>query len=127
MPKKILIVDDEHSIVIPLQFLMEQNGYQALIAYNGEDALEIIAKELPDLIILDIMLPGIDGYEVCEMVRLKPEWRHIRIIFLTAKGREADMAKGMVLGADAYLVKPFSNAELVKNIKELLLEQTIMN
>ena len=88
MQKKILIVDDEPNIVIPLQFLMEQNNYETLIANNGEEALDIIAKEMPDLVLLDIMLPGIDGYEVCEMVRLKPEWRHIRIIFLTAKGRE---------------------------------------
>ena len=120
MSHKILIVDDENSIVIPLQFLLEQNGYQVLIAHNGEDALEIIDKELPDLIILDIMLPGIDGYEVCEMVRLKPEWRDIRIIFLTAKGREVDMAKGLVLGADAYLIKPFSNADVLRNVKALL-------
>lgn len=120
MSYKILIVDDENNIVIPLQFLMEQNGYQVLIAHNGEDALEIIDKEMPDLVILDIMLPGIDGYEVCEMVRLKPEWRHIRIIFLTARGRQVDMAKGLVLGADVYLVKPFSNAELLRKVKDLL-------
>jgi two-component system, OmpR family, alkaline phosphatase synthesis response regulator PhoP len=124
MSKKILIVDDEHNIVIPLQFLMEQNGYEVLIAHNGEDALEIIAKDEPDLVILDIMLPGIDGYEVCEMVRLKPKWRNIRIIFLTAKGREADMAKGMVLGADAYITKPFSNAEMVMKVNQLL-DQTV--
>ena len=119
MKKKILIVDDEPNIVIPLQFLMEQNGYETLIASNGEEALDIIAKEMPDLVLLDIMLPGIDGYEVCEMVRLKPEWRHIFIIFLTAKGREVDIAKGMVLGADAYITKPFSNKQILICVQKL--------
>jgi len=117
---KILIVDDEPNIVIPLQFLMEQNGYETLVANNGEEALDIIAKELPDLVLLDIMLPGIDGYEVCEMVRLKPEWRHIRIVFLTAKGRQVDIAKGMVLGADEYITKPFSNKQIIDCVQKLL-------
>jgi DNA-binding response OmpR family regulator len=120
MPKKILIVDDEPNIVIPLQFILEKNNYDVLVGYNGEDALDIIAKDEPDLILLDIMLPGIDGYEVCEMVRLNPAWQKIRIIFLTAKGREEDMAKGMILGADAYINKPFSNAVVLEKIASLL-------
>lgn len=120
MPRKILIVDDEPNIVIPLQFLMEQNHYEVLVAQNGEEAIEIISRYRPDLVLLDIMLPGIDGYEVCEMVRLNPEWQDIRIIFLTAKGREVDIAKGMVLGADAYITKPFSNIKVVDKVKELL-------
>ena len=120
MPRKILIVDDEPNIIVPLQFLMEQNGYDVLIAQSGEEAIESIQQYLPDLILLDIMLPGIDGFEVCEIVRLNPEWRHTRIIFLTAKGQEVDRAKGMVLGADAYITKPFSNAEIVEKVKALL-------
>ncbi|UCF95392.1 MAG: response regulator [Desulfobacterales bacterium] len=120
MPKQILIVDDEPSIVVPIQFLMEQNGYQVLVAQNGEEALDIIFKSKPDLILLDIMLPGIDGYEVCEIVRLNPEYRKTKIIFLTARGREVEIAKGMALGADAYITKPFSNAELVEKVKALL-------
>ena len=120
MPPKILIVDDEPNIVVPLQFLMEQNGYQALVAQSGEEALETISKEEPDLVLLDIMLPGIDGFEVCEIVRLKPEWRHIRIIFLTAKGRDVDIAKGMVLGADEYITKPFSNQQIIDAVTNLL-------
>ena len=96
MPKKILIVDDEPNIVIPLQFLMEQNGYGTLVAQSGEEALEMISKEKPDLVLLDIMLPGVDGFEVCEIIRLNPEWRNTRVIFLTAKGRDVDIAKGMV-------------------------------
>jgi len=120
MPKEILIVDDEPSIVVPIQFLMEQQGYNVLVAENGEDALDVIYKYKPDLILLDIMLPRIDGYEVCEIVRLNPEYRGIKIIFLTAKGREVEIAKGLSLGADAYITKPFSNTELIAKVKELL-------
>jgi len=118
--KQILIVDDEPNIVVPLQFLMEQNGYSVLVAHSGEEAIESVSKYLPDLILLDIMLPGIDGYEVCEIVRLNPAWRGIKIIFLTAKGREVDIAKGMVLGADEYITKPFSNQLIIDTVKELL-------
>jgi len=120
MPKEILIVDDEPSIVVPIQFLMEQQGYSVLVAENGEDALDVIYKYKPDLILLDIMLPRIDGYEVCEIVRLNPEYRNVKIIFLTAKGREVEIAKGLALGANAYIVKPFSNTELIAKVKELL-------
>ena len=120
MPKEILIVDDEPSIVVPIQFLMEQQGYTVMVAENGEGALDIIYKYKPDLILLDIMLPRIDGYEVCEIVRLDPRYRDIKIIFITAKGREVEIAKGLALGADAYITKPFSNTELVSKVKELL-------
>ncbi len=122
MPKKILIVDDEPNIVIPLQFLMEQNGYGTLVAQSGEEALEMISKEKPDLVLLDIMLPGVDGFEVCEIIRLNPEWRNTRVIFLTAKGRDVDIAKGMVLGADEYITKPFSNQQIIAAVKRLLEE-----
>lgn len=121
MTRKILIVDDEPNIVVPLQFLMERNGYETAVAQSGEEALEAISKENPDLILLDIMLPGIDGFEVCEIVKLKPEWKHIKIIFLTAKGREVDIAKGMVLGADEYITKPFLNKQIVECVQRLLL------
>lgn len=124
MPKSVLIVDDEPNIVVPLEFLMEQNGYSTLVASSGEEALEVISKHVPDLVLLDIMLPGIDGYEVCEIIRLKPEWRSIKIIFLTARGRDVDVAKGMVLGADAYIIKPFSNLEIIENVEKLLNDQS---
>lgn len=120
MPDTILIVDDEPNIVVPLQFLMEQNGYRVIVASTGEEAIETILKYDIDLILLDIMLPGIDGFEVCEIVRLNPEWRNTKIIFLTAKGRDVDVAKGMVLGADSYITKPFSNSEIVNSVKKLL-------
>ena len=120
MPKKILIVDDELAIVIALQFLMEQQGYIVMTAQRGEFALDSIYQYKPDLVLLDIMLPGIDGYEVCEIVRLNPEYRHTKIIFLTAKSSEVEIAKGLALGGDAYITKPFLNDELVAKVKELL-------
>jgi len=120
MPKEILIVDDEPDVVVPIQFLMEQQGYRVMAAERGEDALDLIYHYKPDLVLLDIMLPGIDGYEVCEIVRLNPDFRNVKIMFLTAKGREVDIAKGLALGADAYLTKPFSNDEFVAKVKEIL-------
>jgi len=120
MPKEILIVDDEPGVVVPIQFLMEQQGYIVMVAERGEDELDLIYHYKPDLVILDIMLPGIDGYEVCEIVRLNPNYRDVKIMFLTAKGREVDIAKGLALGADVYLTKPFSNDELVAKVKEIL-------
>jgi DNA-binding response OmpR family regulator len=120
MAKQILIVDDEPNVVMPIQFLMEQQGYRVMMAEGGEDALELISRYKPDLVLLDIMLPGIDGWEVCEIVRLNPNYRNIKIIFLTAKGREVEIAKGLALGADAYITKPFSNETLVAKVKELL-------
>ncbi|NNG00849.1 MAG: response regulator [Desulfobacteraceae bacterium] len=122
MPKTVLVVDDEPYIVEALQFLMEQNGYEVVFAFDGEGALESVAKFRPDLILLDIMLPGIDGYEICEIVRLNPEWRDTKIIFLTAKGSEEDIAKGLVLGADAYITKPFSNSLLVEKVNEMIVD-----
>lgn len=122
MAQKILIVDDEPNIVVPLQFLMERNGYETVVAQSGEEALEAISKEKPDLVLLDIMLPGIDGFEVCEIVKLNQKWKNIKIIFLTAKGRDVDIAKGMVLGADEYIAKPFSNKQIVESVKRLLEE-----
>ena len=120
MAQEILIVDDEPSVVVPIQFLMEQQGYRVMIAERGEDALDLIYQYKPDLVLLDIMLPGIDGYEVCEIVRLNPNYRNVKIIFLTAKGREEEIAKGPALGADAYITWPFSNIELVATVKEIL-------
>ena len=120
MAKEILIVDDEPGIVVPVQFLMEQQGYNVMTANRGEDALDLIYQYKPDLVLLDIMLPGIDGYEVCDIVRLNPDYRNVKIVFFTAKGREVEIAKGLALGADAYITKPYSNAELAAKVKELL-------
>ena len=120
MAKKILIVDDEPSIIVALQFLMEQNGYETLVAFSGEEAMEVVAQHRPDLILLDIMLPVVDGFEVCQRVREKAEWKDIRIVLVTALDRESNVAKGLALGADAYITKPFANADLIAKVKELL-------
>ncbi len=120
MSKKILIVDDEPSIIVPVQFLMEQNGYYVMVAFSGEEAMEIIAEKKVDLILLDIMLPVIDGFEVCQRVRENPQWNKIKIILLTALGSDANVEKGLALGADAYITKPLSNVDIVEKVKELL-------
>ena len=120
MTKKVLIVDDEPNIVISLEFLMNQAGYQVEIARNGEDALDLIASFLPDLVLLDVMLPRVDGFDVCQRVRENAEWDQIHIVMLTAKGREVEVAKGLALGANAYVTKPFSTKELLAEVKRLL-------
>jgi len=120
MPKKILIVDDEPSIIVALQFLMEQNGYQTFVAFSGEEAMETITEHRPDLILLDIMLPVVDGFEVCQRVRENPDWGSIRIVLVTALDSDGNIAKGLALGADAYIIKPFSNAEILAKVRELL-------
>jgi DNA-binding response OmpR family regulator len=120
MAKKILIVDDEPSIIVALQFLMEQNGFETLVAFSGEEAMEVVARHRPDLILLDIMLPVVDGFEVCQRVREKADWKDIRIVLVTALDRESNVAKGLALGADAYVTKPFANADLIAKVKELL-------
>lgn len=120
MPDKILIVDDEPSIIVALQFLMEQNGFETLVAFSGEEAMEIISQHRPALVLLDIMLPVVDGFEVCQRIRENPEWKEIRIVLVTALGSDANVTKGLDLGADAYVTKPFSNADLVAKVKELL-------
>jgi DNA-binding response OmpR family regulator len=120
MTQKIIIVDDEPNIAIPLEFLMQHNGYDVLVAQSGEETVELISKNIPDLILLDVMLPGINGFQVCEIIRLNPEWKKIKVIFLTAHHSELEITKGLKLGADDYITKPFSNATLVGKVKELL-------
>jgi DNA-binding response OmpR family regulator len=124
MSSKLLIVDDEPSILVSLQFLMAQCGYEVHTATSGEEAIETIMKVHPDLILLDVMLPGIDGFEVCEIIRLNPKWRGIKVVFLSAKGKEEDIARGMVLGADAYITKPYANKEVVETVGGLLEEDS---
>jgi len=122
MSHRILIVDDEPNIVVQLQFLMEQKGYQVRIAENGEAAIEAIETFKPDLVLLDIMLPGINGFEVCQTIRDNKDLGNIKIVLVTALGRDIDMEKGIALGADAYITKPFSNTEIVDRVRELLKE-----
>ncbi len=120
MTKRILIVDDEPNIVISLEFLMKREGFAVEIAADGEAALEAMAESPPDLVILDVMLPKMNGFEVCQRIRANPRWRAIRILMLTARGRDREIAKGLGLGADAYVTKPFSTSDLVAQVKQLL-------
>ncbi|GHB31002.1 response regulator transcription factor [Mongoliitalea lutea] len=114
----ILIVDDEPNILLSLEFLFKKEGYKVFIARDGEEALGIIEDKVPALIILDIMMPKVDGYEVCKHV--KSEYPNMKVIFLTAKSKQQDVQKGLNLGADMYLTKPFSTKDLVTKVKTLL-------
>jgi DNA-binding response OmpR family regulator len=120
MTKKILIADDEPNIVTALEFLLQRNGYEVYIARNGEGALKLVEEHKPDLVLLDVMMPLKSGYEVCQRMRERADWRHIKIIMLTAKGRDVEMSKGLSIGADLYITKPFSTQELVAKINGLL-------
>lgn len=120
MTKKVLIVDDEQNIVTALEYLLGQSGYQVKVAQNGEEALAAVETFAPDLVLLDVMMPRVNGYEVCRRMRERPEWHRLKIVMLSAKGREVEVSKGMSLGADLYVVKPFSNTELVAQIDALL-------
>lgn len=118
--KKILIVDDEPNILISLEFLMKREGYEVILARDGQEAIDAIARERPDLVLLDVMMPVKSGFDVCHEVRAGEAVRDTIIVMLTAKGRDTDIAKGMALGADAYMTKPFSTRELVEKVSELL-------
>ena len=120
MSKKILIVDDEPNIVTALEYLLQRSGYEVLLASDGETALQQVEQHVPDLVLLDVMLSVKSGYEVCQRMREHADWQHIKIIMLSAKGREAEVNKGLSMGADLYVTKPFSNKELVAKIDELL-------
>lgn len=120
MAHRILIADDEPNIVLALEYLMKNEGYEVQTVTDGEDALRAIEKSRPDLILLDIMMPNLDGYEVCQRIRSDPSMKDIVIIMLTAKGREVEREKGLALGADFYISKPFSTREVVKKVREIL-------
>ncbi|KON80656.1 response regulator [Azoarcus sp. PA01] len=120
MAKKILIADDEQNIVISLEFLMKREGYEVSIATDGEEAVARIRAELPDLVLLDVMMPKKSGFEVCQEIKADPALQSVRILMLTAKGRDAEVAKGLALGADAYMTKPFSTKELVERVRSML-------
>jgi DNA-binding response OmpR family regulator len=120
MASKILVVDDEPNIVLSLEFLMKKAGFHVRTASDGERALEAIATDCPDLVLLDVMMPRKDGYEVCQAIRENPVWKQIKIIMLTAKGREVEREKGLALGADDYVTKPFSTQEVVEKVQKLL-------
>ena len=120
MAHKILIVDDEPNILLSLEYLMQREGFEVRVARDGVQAIEAIQQDAPDLILLDVMMPGKTGLEVCQHVRAIERLQSVQIIMLTAKGRETDVAKGLALGANAYVTKPFSTRDLVAQVRSLL-------
>jgi DNA-binding response OmpR family regulator len=118
--RKVLIADDEPNIVTALEFLLGRAGYEVRTAANGDEALALLESFAPDLVLIDIMMPGKSGYEVCQRIRERPEWRHVKIVMVSAKGRDAEISKGMSLGADLYVTKPFSTQELIAAVDRLL-------
>ncbi len=120
MPQTILVVEDEPNIVESLSFLMKKAGFVVRVARDGDTAVRTIESEAPDLVLLDIMMPRRDGYDVCRTIRANPDWDDVRIIMLSAKGRDLDRRKGLELGADDYITKPFSTRAIVARVQEIL-------
>jgi DNA-binding response OmpR family regulator len=120
MTASILITDDEPNIVLSLEFVLQEEGYRVRVARDGQEALDALAAELPDLLLLDVMLPRVSGFEVCERIRANPLWRDLRVVMLSAKGREIEVQKGLALGADAYVTKPFAIKDLLAEVARQL-------
>ncbi len=120
MTCKILIVDDEPNIVLSLEYLMKREGYEVLVAHDGEEALDVLRREHPRLVLLDVMMPKKSGFEVCQELRADDAIKDTLVLMLTAKGRETDVAKGQGVGANAYMTKPFSTRDLVQKVSALL-------
>ena len=120
MTQRILVADDEPNIVEALEFVLRRAGYAVASAANGEEVLREIERAAPDLVLLDVMMPLLSGYDVCARIRHRPEWRGIKVVMLSARGRQAEAQRGLEAGADLYVVKPFSNAELLRSIAALL-------
>ena len=118
--KKILIVDDEPNIVMSLEYTFKKNNFEVFIARDGQEALDIVKTNFPDVIILDVMMPMVDGYATLEQIRKDKNLEHTKVIFLSAKNKASDIGKGLTLGADAYLTKPFSIKKVVETVLELL-------
>jgi DNA-binding response OmpR family regulator len=120
MARSVLVVDDEPNIVLSLEFLMRQAGYDVRVARDGESALKAIEDDPPALVLLDVMMPKRDGFDVCQVIRANPKWNDVRIVLLTAKGRDIEREKGMALGADDYITKPFSTRDVMQKVKQML-------
>lgn len=120
MNLKVLVADDEPNIVISLEYLLKREGYTVIVARDGQEALDAIELERPDLVLLDVMMPKKTGFEVCQAVRASEALQGTKILMLTAKGRDTDVAKGLALGADAYMTKPFATRELVQTVAHIL-------
>lgn len=116
----VLVVDDEPNIALSLEYLMKGQGFDVRVARDGEAALEALRERLPDVMLLDVMLPKRDGYEVCQTVRANADWKAVRIIMLTARGRAIEQEKGLALGADDYITKPFSTREVIERVLQYM-------
>lgn len=120
MAKSVLIVEDDPNMLVSLEFLMRNAGFAVRVAEDGEAALNAIKEAPPDLLLLDLMIPKRDGYEVCQIVRANPAWKDVRIVILTARSRAAEREKGVALGADDYITKPFANKDLIERVRAAL-------
>ena len=120
--KKVLIAEDDPSILISLDYLMRKKGYEVFVARDGKEAWDIAQEQTPDAVLLDVMMPHMDGYEVCEHIESTPKTQNAKVVFLTAKAREEDKEKGYAVGASDYITKPFSTTHIAKRVKELLEE-----
>lgn len=120
MSAKILIADDEPNIVLSLEFVLQEAGHEVRVARDGEEALQAMEQAVPDLVLLDVMMPRLNGFELCQRIRANPAWRRVRIVMLSAKGRDVEVMKGLALGADAYVTKPFALNELLAEVTRQL-------
>ncbi len=119
MQKHVLIIDDDPVILMSLELLLKKNNYTVLIGRDGLEAIELLKTFMPQVILLDIMMPNMDGYELCQYIKNQPTLQHIKIIFLSAKSKQADIQKGLAMGADDYFTKPFSNKLLLEKVAAL--------
>jgi DNA-binding response OmpR family regulator len=117
---KILVVDDDPYILMSLEFLMRKNGFEVIIARNGTETLELLEENVPDVVLLDIMMPDVDGYAICKHIKSSIQHKECKVVFISAKSKEADIQKGYDLGAELYITKPFSNKDIVNKITALL-------
>ncbi|NDV42697.1 response regulator transcription factor [Flagellimonas sediminis] len=118
--KKILIVDDEPNIVMSLEYAFKKKDFEVFIARDGTEALEIAEREIPDLILLDVMMPQMDGYETLKKIRESENLDHTKVVFLSAKSKEKDIEKGLKMGADGYMTKPFSIKKIISDVEEMI-------
>lgn len=118
--KKILVVDDDPYILMSLEFLMKKNGFEVMVARNGTEALDIVEKQVPDIVLLDIMMPDVDGYAICKHIKSSKKLKDAKVVFMSAKSKETDIRKGYDLGASLYVTKPFSTRQLLKQVQELI-------
>ena len=124
MTATVIIADDDPNVVLSLEFLMRRAGYQVRVAHDGDAVLAAVAAAVPDLLLLDVMMPGRNGYDVCDVLRADPACRDLRIVMLTARGQAVERTKGLALGADAYITKPFSTREVVELVRRTLAGRT---